>query len=616
MFEWIATHLWVIAVVLTALAALFWLRYQRSTLVTNNFVPRVIGRRLVLAWAATLAAVFFWAMFVWQSNSALDRQNDPGSTSPNPSASTQPTESESPTPSAEPSDEPYDPENDFPLIDIDEIRRDDFRAEFPDHEFNGNSLWDRGHERIAAIKAAMKAAGKENLIINDRDTGKPSVHAMGDAVNFPITKLTEKLSAIQSGKLSEEELEALYAEVMHDLEVEIIKNPTMGEMFLQGFAKSSSIMKLNGDAINEMLQMFEDARAKADDPIGLSYWLRGDPKNPTKIYTSDEYVDVIARYVIITLRHCEASGITVRTSTHNWALKTDGNTKDNTINALAYTEEADYQESQEALLVVFYGKEAERVAMGINIWDQRLEIYEPTQPKPVDTTPPPVTTTPPPQQTPPPKQTPPPPVHTPTPTPTPTPKLYNLYVEHRVAGENTLLKSCSESGFAAGAEYTHGIHWYSGYKFSNITVTRAAGNGVNYSQDHTRTNINADPDKSTFGGAFTDHDIYIVVWYVKIPDGQGAKDPNKVIDHPLINGPIDGNSDVEVSEPPMVTERPTWTQPPVVTAPPPKPGNNENIDPPPTDPVPVHSSTVVDPGTGQPTDPGGLPDGGDMDVPT
>lgn len=488
---------WMLAVALSVIAIPCFTRANYARNHSDDFEASTTIKRWIVAGVFILAAVGFWIGFAIQSN---NNQGDTGrfpstTASPSPSASATPTASPSPSPSAEPDNDPYDPENDFPLIDIDEIRRDDFRAEFPDHIFSGNSLWDRGDERITAIKAAMKAAGKSNKIINDLDAGKTSTHGMGDAVNFPITKLTEKLKEINSGKLSEDELEALYAEVMHDLEAEIIKNPAMGEMFLKGFSKVPSIMKLNGDAITEMLKMFEDARERTSDPIGLSYWLRGDAKDPTKVYVSDEYVDVIARYVIITLRHCEANGITVRTSTHNWVLVTDGNTKDNTINALAYPDEADYQESQEALLLVYYGKETERVAMGINIWDQRLEIYEPTQPKPDPSTepsdPPPSNSIPPDRRT----------------------QLYSLTVHHRVVGASADWKTCTETNkYQAGSQYTHNVDNYDGYNVIGVDITCKVGS--NHSKD-----LNSwVSGQSKISGTFKDHNIDLTIWYEKIPE--------------------------------------------------------------------------------------------------
>ena len=305
--------------------------------------------------------------------------------------------------------------------------------------------------------------------------GKTEGAKMYDAVSFPF-------STVQKGKkeYTQEDIDKMYEE----LQEEIMRNPVVGDMLIQGMAYMSltdktTVKDLNEDWVNDFLAMYdeygcgyfityhtrywekygfelphdgEDVAAwraehpNAPDPteadleliplddeeiptptttIAGAYGREGKVAKPAGIYKLyvTEYYARSAKRALAWLDRCSCEGVETYSTSIHWPLNSTSNA--NKVRTYR-NENKEYVEKLPALCFSVLTKDSKKqLLFGFNIYDMRLEIFERTS-KPVSPDPEPEKKqpTPTPDPTPNPKPTPTPvpvPVPDPDPDPDPTP---------------------------------------------------------------------------------------------------------------------------------------------------------------------------------------------------
>lgn len=211
--------------------------------------------------------------------------------------------------------------------------------------FDNGSLASMAQERLEAIK-------------------KYGVEFNG-AVYMPLAKVLGRLSDIQNGKISADDLDALYKEARHDLNQLLIADPVALDMFLQMLSLIPEATE-NNPWIETSMTELDGYFAKTSDPQGLDCLLEYAGKD----IMVTRHVAEIAAHVIALLDQMSIKGVTTRTSIHNWEIPLiaeDSRTR---------TQESTTQESRPALLFTYVNKGGKEViAIGVNLYDQRAEIF-------------------------------------------------------------------------------------------------------------------------------------------------------------------------------------------------------------------------------------------------
>lgn len=239
------------------------------------------------------------------------------------------------------------------------------------------------------------------------------VTGLSDAVTFPfdIGEGNAHLVALSQAKTKQESdrairkiLEAHVAEgsLRRQLDEALLRNVVMGDMMIQGLSSQKIGDKSIADLNPWMTEFLVKTEKSFAEGRGLSVWLE---KKDGKVLVTESYRD----YEIMTallLDKFKSRGFAALESVENWRLNAVGDA------FLVRTEKADYQESQPSWILTFKTKdEQEKITLGLNLMDKRLEIFKPGQkPKP----------TPKPAPKPAPKPV---PKTTPTPAPQPTPQV-------------------------------------------------------------------------------------------------------------------------------------------------------------------------------------------------
>lgn len=291
---------------------------------------------------------------------------------------------------------------------------------------------------------------------------------MYDAVTFPFSTVAK-----DKKDYSKEDIEKMYGE----LKEEIMRNPVMGDMVLQGMAymaltDGTTVKDLNDDWVKDFLAIYDEKGCGAFVTYHTRYWERygielphdgedvdqwradhpnapeptqadlelipvDDTSVPTpdssiagsygrqglvaesrtgnKLFVTDYYVDS-AKRILAWLDRCTIEGVETYATSVHWPL----NSTENANKVRTYrNEDKDYIDKQPALIFSVKVKDSSKqILFGFNIYDMRLEIFERTA-TPVKADPEPK---PQPKPSPSPNPTPnPTPVPVPTPTPTPTP---------------------------------------------------------------------------------------------------------------------------------------------------------------------------------------------------
>lgn len=583
------TTMWFVAGVFSILF-IVWFAVRLYNGINDGGGMLIHTRRGALVLAAVIAAVCCWVSF----GKGVTAEYSPGGGDSDSSV----TAAADTSPEADPSSVPTEDPNDFaPRFNFSERSLNELLADFPDRTFSENSLFSLRKDRIAAQMPYLS-------------------WQFDDAVNFPLTKILDKLDLINSGELQGEELQALIDEVMNDIQIEVMRNPVMGDMIIRAMAKIPAIYRNNSEKIDELIAMCDEYYAKKEGGVEGLMWFTLVVNN--QVLVTDEYRETVGAYAVAYLRMLSATSITKRTSTLHWCLPPMTELDDN----FSRTVESNVEDSLEAILLVYRNKEngKETVAAGINLYDQRIEIYSPQvtpEPTPEPTATPGPQETPGPHETPkpssPPKETPEPtptptptstPAPTPTPTatpaPTPTPTLaptYSFTALYRIEGTTAGHEWKTEqlTGFKSGDEkYYKYASPLPGYRTTKVEVIQQSEKDL----------IKKSLDSLT--AKFTDHDIVVVIWCK--PNGTdkpGPKDPNDLWEDPGGAGNGDGLDTPEPTAPPDLGQDEsnppivTPTSPPAINTP---PGKNDdyvdNGDNPFTSPTPVKpQKPVIDPGT-------------------
>lgn len=237
--------------------------------------------------------------------------------------------------------------------------------------FDDSSMPIRAQERNAAIKAAMIAAGyKEDQVFQD-------------GVVFPILT-NEQLVALRSDKTSAEEKQAIFDQARSDKYQRMFANTVDNYMTVQALCEISYIT----DSNPWLFEFRDDLAASLNKDAGGKgwlTWLTATNAAGTEFMTNDEYFRKTALTCVI-LEYFDFQELTTKESISNWSLPPIAEAD------FVQAKKSDYQESVEAIMLVHRQKSGEdKVQLGINVFDGRMEIFDVTKPAPK----PPVTTTPP-----------------------------------------------------------------------------------------------------------------------------------------------------------------------------------------------------------------------------
>ena len=239
----------------------------------------------------------------------------------------------------------------------------DYTRQFSDASLSG--------ERAVERKAAIAVYGKQ----------------FETPVNFPRTEWLDKLDGIKSGKIGDEELLQLWEKTLHVIVQDIISNPVSTRMWLLGFAKIPEIMENNAIWITPALESYNEyySRVKgeldADGnelPYAMNALLVRSADDPKIYLVTDQQVEIAVKIATILIGNFSFNGITTKTSIHNWEHNGHGEASYSSV------VESKKQESLEATeLVSRYKNGDPKISIGINLYDQRLEIFPLTEPQPV-----------------------------------------------------------------------------------------------------------------------------------------------------------------------------------------------------------------------------------------
>lgn len=227
--------------------------------------------------------------------------------------------------------------------------------------FDDSSMPIRAQERIAATKAAMLAAGyKEDQVFQD-------------GVAFPILT-DEQLKSLKDTKLSAEEKKAIFDQARKDLYQRIIANPVYGDMMVQGLCSISYIT----DSNPWLLEFRDKLNTSLNETTGKGWltWLTPTNAQANEFTTSDEYFSGAAR-VCAVLEYFDFQQLTTKESAGNWSLEPAAEAD------YIRTQKSDYEESAEAIMLVHRQKSGDdKIQLGMNVFDGRLEIFDVTKPAP------------------------------------------------------------------------------------------------------------------------------------------------------------------------------------------------------------------------------------------
>lgn len=341
------------------------------------------------------------------------------------------------------------------IVDLDRQTLEQMYAEYV-RDFLDNSMPNRNNERTSA---ASKVGW-----------GKTEGAKMYDAVTFPFSTVAKDKKTY-----TDEEIQKMYEE----LQEEIMRNPVMGDMVIQGMqylalTDGTTMADLNSDWVQDFLKIYDENGCGAFVTYHTRYWEKygfelphdgedvdawriehpnaptpttedlelipvdsetleptattagvdgrvGKVATPTqryKLYVT-EYYARSAKRVLAWLDRCNIEGVETYATSVHWPLNSTSNA--NQVRTYR-NENKDYVDKLPALIFSAMQKDSNKqLLFGFNIYDMRFEVFERTA-KPVTPDPTPEKTQPDPDPTPTPKPDPTPtPVPVPDPDPTPDP---------------------------------------------------------------------------------------------------------------------------------------------------------------------------------------------------
>ena len=226
---------------------------------------------------------------------------------------------------------------------------------------------------------------------------------MHDAVSFPF-------SAVKKGKnkYDKKDIESMRA----DLQEEIMRNPVMGDMILQGMKElklsdKTKILDLNETWAKDLLKIYKQYGCGAFLTYHTKYWERNgfelphdnedieawkkahpdapeyssedlkliykDAKSP-KLFVTDYYSDT-AKRILAWLDRCQLVGVETYSTVKHFPLKNVENA--NQVRTYLNKDKS-YVDSAPALIFTVTLKNKTQLLFGFNIYDKRFEIFEKT----------------------------------------------------------------------------------------------------------------------------------------------------------------------------------------------------------------------------------------------
>ena len=363
-------------------------------------------RRIVIILLSIALAVFVIAGIAY----GVHKWNPKKTAEPTETTTTQPTTENYVTPDTSDSDDPFADLKISLTVDLDRQTLEGMYVGFS-QEFLDSSMPNRNAERTSA--ASLVGWGTEG-------------NKMYDAVTFPF-------STVAKGKTSytDEEIAQMYSE----LQEEIMRNPIMGDMVLQGMqymllTDNTTMAELNDGWVDSFESIFDEYGVGAFVTYHTRYWEKygfelphdgedvdawreahpnapaptaedlelipleeADTPTPTnssvygrqgvvnnttvrhKLFVTDYYITT-AKRILAWLDRCTIQGVETYATTRHWPLNS-------TLNAnrvrTYMNEDETYVDKQPALIFTVQTKDGERQIMfGFNIYDMRLEIFERT----------------------------------------------------------------------------------------------------------------------------------------------------------------------------------------------------------------------------------------------
>ena len=222
-----------------------------------------------------------------------------------------------------------------------------------------------------------------------------------DAVSFPFSSVKANKKAYNKA-----DLEAMYK----DLQEEIMRNPVMGDMILQGMKELSlsdgtKVYDLNATWAKDFLKFYSQYGCGAFLTYHTQYWekngfelphdgedveawkqahpnapsynaedlnLVGGSKTP-KLFVTEYYANT-AKRILAWLERCNLEGVRTYATTKHFPLK---NVEDANAVRTYLNKDKSYVDREPALTFSVKLKDKKEFLFGFNIYDKRFEIFEP-----------------------------------------------------------------------------------------------------------------------------------------------------------------------------------------------------------------------------------------------
>ena len=222
-----------------------------------------------------------------------------------------------------------------------------------------------------------------------------------DAVSFPFSSVKANKKAYNKA-----DLEAMYK----DLQEEIMRNPVMGDMILQGMKELSlsdgtKVYDLNATWAKDFLKFYSQYGCGAFLTYHTQYWekngfelphdgedveawkqahpnapsynaedlnLVGGSKTP-KLFVTEYYANT-AKRILAWLERCNLEGVRTYATTKHFPLK---NVEDANAVRTYLNKDKSYVDNEPALTFSVKLKDKKEFLFGFNIYDKRFEIFEP-----------------------------------------------------------------------------------------------------------------------------------------------------------------------------------------------------------------------------------------------
>lgn len=241
--------------------------------------------------------------------------------------------------------------------------------------------------------------GKRTVAASKVGWGRKGDH-LYDAVSFPFASVKANKKAYNKA-----DLEAMYVE----LQEEIMRNPVMGDMVLQGMKELSlsdgtKVYDLNAVWAKDFLKLYSQYGCGAfltyhtqywekngfelpHDGEDVEAWKQAHPNAPDystedltlvggktpKLFVTEYYANT-AKRILAWLERCTLEGVRTYSTTKHFPLK---NVEDANVVRTYLNKDKSYVDHEPALTFSVKLKNKVQIIFGFNIYDKRFEIFEP-----------------------------------------------------------------------------------------------------------------------------------------------------------------------------------------------------------------------------------------------